>query len=43
MKTHIITLIVTNVLCLSVLFAQDWNFKSGEGLGGNVYATQKKC
>ena len=44
MKKYIITLIVTQALSLSGLFAQDWKFKIGEeDWGETLYATQKNA
>ncbi len=44
MKKHIITIIVTQTLLLSGIFAQDWKFKSGEeDWGETLYATQKSA
>jgi hypothetical protein len=43
-KKYIITLIITQALSLSGLFAQDWKFKSGEeDWGETLYATQKNA
>lgn len=44
MKKHIITIIATQTLLLSGIFAQDWKFKSGEeDWGETLYATQKSA
>jgi hypothetical protein len=42
MKKHIITILVTQTLLLSGIFAQDWKYKNGEeDWGETLYATQK--
>jgi hypothetical protein len=44
MKKYIVTLVITQALCLSVLFAQGWEFKIGEeDWGETLYATQKNA
>jgi hypothetical protein len=44
MKKHIITIVATQTLLLSGIFAQDWKFKSGEeDWGETLYATQKSA